>query len=277
MTVSQALVSGGKRLKAAGVEAYSLDCRLILMHSTGLDEIELFTQGERILTPKEEKCFISCLKRREKNEPIAYITGKKEFMGLEFKVNAATLIPRPDTEILVEAVIEEGRKNGFGTFLDIGTGSGAIAVSVAKYMENAVFDGVDVSKAALSAARENAELNCVSQRVSFFESDIYNNIKNKKYDCIISNPPYIETKAIAELDADVRVYEPISALDGGEDGLLFYKKIISGAFERLNKKGMLFFEIGFNQAESVSELMKAAGFEELKVLKDLAEIGRAHV
>lgn len=274
MTVSEALKHGKDCLKKAEIESYSIDSELLLMKALGFGKTELFTKDDYLLTDEEFDKFNSFLKRREKAEPIAYIIGRQEFMGLEFKVNEFTLIPRPDTEVLVEKVIEEVKKHSFKTFLDIGTGSGAIAVSVLKYIDDVRFDAVDISEEAIKKAQENAVLNNVADRINFIKSNIYENIINKKYDVIVSNPPYIRTDVIEDLEKNVKDYEPFSALDGGCDGLYFYREITQGAVSRLNENGMLFFEIGYDQGEEVSLIMSNLGFKEICVLKDLAGLDR---
>lgn len=274
MNVSDALKYGKNRLKKAGIDSYSIDCELLLSKTIGFKKIELFTKGEYLLNGNEKNIFELFLKRREAFEPIAYILEKQEFMGLNFFVDKSTLIPRCDTEILVEKVIETANKKYFKYFLDIGTGSGAIAVSISKYIDNALFDAVDISDKALKKAFENAQINAVSDRINFIKSNIYENIKNKVYDVIVSNPPYIKTDAINTLEKNVKDFEPLSALDGGYDGLYFYKKITKGALKRLKKGGMLFFEIGFDQSFEVSEIMKKNGFVDILILKDLAGLDR---
>ncbi len=274
MTVAEALKYGIQRLKNANIDSYFIDCELILSEASGLKKTELFINDSRKLSESEERCFESLLKRRENNEPIAYILGRKEFMGLMFKVNNFTLIPRCDTEVLVEKVIEESQKKSLKSFLDIGTGSGAIAVSLAKYINNAVFDACDISQQALETAKENACINGVADRINFVRSNIYDGIDNKKYDAVISNPPYIKTRDIYSLDKNVRCFEPFAALNGGEDGLSFYRKITEGAVQRLKNLGMIFFEIGFDQGFEVCEILGKNGFENICVLKDLAGLDR---
>lgn len=274
MIISEALKIAKEKLKNVGIETYSLDSELILCEVTGFNKTKLFIENEYMLSKEEEALFNAYLERREKKEPIAYIFGRQEFMALSFKVNSYTLIPRPDTEVLVEKLIEEVNSRAYKRLLDIGTGSGAIAVSTLKYTKDSSFDAVDISQGALDTAKENAENNGVSERISFIKSDIYENIENQKYDVIVSNPPYIRTEVIDGLEDNVKKYEPFSALDGGKDGLYFYRKITEGAIHRLNNKGLLIYEIGYDQAEEVSELMEKAGFKEIKVLKDLAGLDR---
>jgi release factor glutamine methyltransferase len=204
-------------------------------------------------------------KKRAEHVPIAYIFGKTNFFGRDFKVNENCLIPRLDTEILVEEAIKcIKKKNQVVSVLDIGTGSGAIAITIASET-SAKVTAVDVSKKALEIAEENAKAN--NANVKFVLSDLYENIKGERFDLIVSNPPYIETGVIETLDREVASHEPILALDGGEDGLNFYRRIIQDAKFHLNPHGMIFFEIGYNQSQSVRKLLEK-DFENIKVVKD---------
>ena len=205
------------------------------------------------------------VKKRLMHIPLGYIFSKTNFFGLDFIVTNDVLIPRLDTEILVEKVIDEiNSRKGFVSVLDIGTGSGAIAVTIAKETDAKVF-AVDVSEKALKIANQNAQLNKVN--VEFIKSNLFDKISDLKVDIIVSNPPYIETAEIDRLMPEVRDNEPILALDGGESGLEFYEKIIDNSINHLNKNGKLFFEIGYNQGESVSNLMKEK-FKNVCVIKD---------
>ncbi len=272
-TVSEALIYGKKFLKEAGIESFSIDAEVLLMHAVRFDKVQLFTKNNYILSVEEDLSFELFLKERAKFKPVQYIVGKCEFMSLDFIVNESTLIPRGDTEILVEALIEYIKKYDFKTILDIGTGSGAVAVSTAAYCPQVSVTAVDVSEDALKTAKDNAKLNNVSERVSFFKSDVFKDVSGK-FDAIVSNPPYIKSDLIPNLLPQVKDFEPLIALDGGTDGLYFYKKIISGSCRYLSNTGMLFFEIGFDQGEEVSGIMRYYGFADIKILKDLAGLDR---
>lgn len=258
-------------LKEKGFDTYSLDVEVLLMEVTGFDKTKLYTNTDYELTDSQFKKFESLFNRRLKNEPIAYILGKCEFMGLMFMLNNDTLIPRPDTEILVEKSIQIINQNKFKTALDIGTGSGAIGISLAKYC-NINIDAVDINENALKMAIKNSSLNN-TKNVNFIQSDVFENI-NKKYNLIVSNPPYIQTKVIQTLDKNVKDYEPIRALDGGEDGLYFYKKITKDAKKYLLDGGYLIYEIGHDQAQDVIKIMEQNQFFNINVLKDLAGLDR---
>ena len=209
--------------------------------------------------------ILKAIEKRLKHIPLDYILGKSNFYGYDFVVSNDVLIPRLDTEVLVEKVIEEIKLRDRKTsVLDIGTGSGAIAVTIQKETGAEVF-AVDVSEKALAVAKINAKSN--NADVKFFKSDLFDSISNLQVDIIVSNPPYIESDEIANLMPEVKDNEPILALDGGKTGLEFYKRIIELAPSHLNKNGKLFFEIGYNQGETVSNLMKK-GFVNVEVIKD---------
>ncbi|MDO4301951.1 MAG: peptide chain release factor N(5)-glutamine methyltransferase [Clostridia bacterium] len=270
MTVVQAVNNLKERFSSAGIDTAALDAQLIVGNAMGMSRVQILTYPEKILT-ENEKCKINeMFLKRINRMPMQYILGVCEFMGLDFKVNSDTLIPRGDTEILVEKAIEMINKNGYKSVLDIGTGSGAIAVSVAKYTAAKV-TAADISNKAISVAKRNAADNGVS--VEFINSDLFSNI-NKKYDLILSNPPYIEKDIIKTLEPDVKDYEPMLALDGGIDGLDFYKRITKDCCKYLNENGSIAFEIGYNQSEAVSSLLGAYDFDRISVEKDLAGFDR---
>ncbi len=263
MVIYEALRFGTSFLKDVSDTA-SLDSSLLLEKVLGCDRLFLIKNRDEILDDEALSLFKSHLERRKNTEPIAYILGEKEFMGLSFSVKEGVLIPRPDTETLVEYAIENCR----GSVLDIGTGSGAIAVSLAKFGKDLEVSAVDISETALETAKLNAENNGVN--INFSKLDILNDEISGKFDAIISNPPYIRTDVLKTLDSDVRDFEPKLALDGGDDGLIFYRVIAKKATEALNEKGLIIFEIGFDQAKEVSEILDA-DFCDIKVLYDLGK------
>lgn len=269
--IKDILIEYKKILKEHNFDTYSLDVEVLLMNAVNFSKTQLYLKLDYILKAEEFKRFEEFFNRRLKNEPIAYILGKCEFMAMDFLLNNHTLIPRPDTEILVEKAIEIINQNNFKNVIDIGTGSGAIAISLAKYC-NISIDAIDISFKALEIAKENAKLNNV-KNINFIQSNIFENINNR-YDMIVSNPPYIKTKVIENLEANVRDYEPILALDGGENGLIFYEEITNNACKYLNKNGYLIFEIGYDQAEEVEKIMEKNNFYNIKVLKDLSGLDR---
>lgn len=260
---------GVSQLKEAGVNEAALDARLLLEDVCGTDRNYLLSHGgEQVAEDKYDR-YAVCIAKRKARIPLQQITGYQEFMGLEFKVTPDVLIPRQDTETLVEEVmryLHDGMH-----ILDMCTGSGCILLSILRYSNDCVGTGCDISKKAMAVAEANA--NELSLDAAFVLSDLFENISDK-YDLIVSNPPYIPTDVIPTLMEEVKDHEPVIALDGREDGLYFYKRIIEEAGSYLYPEGMLFFEIGYDQARDVSELMKAAGFCEITVCKDLAGLDR---
>ncbi len=270
MTIAKAVNNIREKFVNAGIDTAYLDAQLIVGSALNMTRVQILTYPDRIIA-ENEKCKINemCLKRINRM-PMQYILGKCEFMGLNFKVNENTLIPRGDTEILVETAINFIKERKYKSVIDIGTGSGAIAVSIAKYTDVEV-TAVDISNDALAVAKENAEENNVD--IKFINSDIFKNI-NERYDLIVSNPPYIEKDVIKTLEPDVRDYEPLLALDGGSDGLDFYKRIINEFSNYININGSIIFEIGYNQGKAVSEFLSAYSFEKISIEKDLAGLDR---
>lgn len=270
MTIAEAVSQIRNRLAETDIDTPYLDAQLIVGKGTGMTRVQVLTYPDKILSETEICKINEMCAKRIKRMPMQYILGVCEFMGLEFKVNEHTLIPRGDTEILAEEALKLINDKGYNTVLDIGTGSGAIAVSIAK-LTNTKVTAVDISQKALEVAKENAERNGVS--IKFIESDLFNKVTDK-YDLIVSNPPYIEKNIIKTLAPDVRDYEPLSALDGGMDGLEFYRKIIDRCSEFLNKNGSLIFEIGYNQGNDVCNLLGKNMFEQVSIKKDLAGLDR---
>lgn len=265
-------------LKDAGTESPAADAGLILMFALKIDKTQLLVSDAPVKEDKAERCR-QLLHRRAQGEPVQYVIGKCEFMSLEFEVNRDTLIPRPDTEILVEWVLrrESADKNCPLSILDIGTGSGCIAVSLAHYLPKAQVTALDISDGALRTAERNAERLGVGERVEFCNWDILQGfpMNCERFDYIVSNPPYIPPEEIEQLQPEVREFEPYRALYGGQDGLQFYRAIIKSAAEYLNISGVLVFEVGHKQAEAVAGLLAANGnFTPAELSKDLAGIDR---
>lgn len=260
-----------------GVEDSRLDAELLLCEVLQCQRVRLFLDYDKPLAEEELSRFKDMVIRRAKGAPIAYILGRKEFMGLEFKVNDATLIPRPETELLVESVVKAAKglkEQGDVKILDIGTGSGAIIVSALVLLPEAKGVGVDISLEALKVAKENAMSQELQGRIGFLQSDLFSRIPpDKKFDIIVSNPPYIPTAIVAGLAREVQ-QEPKSALDGGKDGLYFYRKIIKEAQEHMEPTGLLAFEIGYDQGAAVMELCRQAGFKQVALRKDYANLDR---
>ena len=236
----------------------------IISHVTKMSQ-EDFIKNPREITAREEAEIMDIVSRRNSGEPLQYILGETEFMGLTFKVNDLVLIPRQDTETLVETVVKK-IKDKEVRVLDIGTGSGCIGISIAKLCPNAEVTLLDYSEAILEVASENAKLNGVEVKLQ--HCDILEEMPEGKFDVIVSNPPYIETDTIFSLDNIVTNYEPPEALDGGFDGLLFYQRIAEIAPEIMDENSYIAFEIGYEQGEAVSEILDEAEFSGIKVIKD---------
>lgn len=268
--------------KKFNIENPRLDAEVLLGHVLNKERIYLYVHFDQPLVEKELAEYKACIKRRAIHTPVAYITGTREFMGLDFKVTEATLIPRPDTEILVEAAIErliemaEGEDSKELHFADIGTGSGAICLSVLANMENTKAATVDISPDAIAVAKENAENIGVADRIEFLQGDLLEPLKNKgKFSAILSNPPYIPKADISTLEADVQEFEPMTALDGGADGLDFYRRLVAKGAEFIEDGGFLAMEIGINQSQALKEMAsRNLDWGKIEILQDLAGIDR---
>ena len=260
---------GVERLAAAGIEEAKLDARLLLEELCGTDRNDLLVHGDRPVTEEQEKNYVNQIELRSRHIPLQHITGYQEFMGLRFKVTPDVLIPRQDTETLVEEVLKnlhDGMR-----ILDLCTGSGCILLSLLRYSNDCVGVGADLSKKALAVAEENA--GALGLMAEFVQGDLFEPVTGK-FEIIVSNPPYIPSNVIPTLMEEVREHDPLIALDGKEDGLYFYREIIGKASEYLYPGGMLFLEIGCEQAGAVAELMKNAGYRDVTVCKDLAGLDR---
>lgn len=269
MTYEQMYRFGVQVLDQAGIKEARLDARLLLEEVCRTDHNTLLCHGDREVTTEEEEEFRSYVERRSSHVPLQHILGYQEFMGLRFEVNEHVLIPRQDTEILVEEVmryLHDGMR-----ILDLCTGSGCILLSLLHYSNGCYGMGVDISKEALEIARKNAE--ALGLAADFRESDLFEMVAGT-YDILVSNPPYIESDVIPTLMEEVREHDPYLALDGGKDGLSFYRRIIEEADAYLCRGGRIFLEIGSEQAEAVSGLLKEAGFAEIEVIRDLAGLDR---
>lgn len=266
MVIRDGLKYGVEQLQ--GVQTAVLDTQLIMCHVMGIDKLKMIINGDMPLTRTEEKKFSELIMRRKEGEPVQYILGKCEFMGLDFEVNPSVLIPRPDTEIIVEAVLERMDK---GHILEIGSGSGCIPVSIAYYNKHITALSIDISHDATHTAKRNAEKNGVAGRVKFITADVFDGVDGV-FDAVVSNPPYVETVVIPTLQPEVQ-REPSIALDGGADGLDFYRYITKTAPDNLREGGLLAFEVGHTQADSVADMMKK-DFTKIEKIKDLAGIER---
>ena len=269
MTYREAILLGESILQKAKIVDAKNDAWLLLAMACRIDHTYYYVHMDEEMSQEQIREYQALLSKRAERIPLQYIVGEQEFMGLKFRVNSNVLIPRQDTETLVEEalkVIEPGMR-----VLDMCTGSGCIIISILKNTTNVDGAACDISKQALNVAKENARLNGVF--VDFERSDLFEHV-DEMYDVIVSNPPYIPTKVIETLQDEVRLHDPLLALDGTEDGLMFYRKITEKAREYLKTDGYLCYEIGAEQAADVSEIMKQAGLRDITVVKDLAGLDR---
>lgn len=272
MTYREAITFGIAELKKAGITSPT-DAKMLLCRAAGCDELYAAVHSAEPLGADAEKTYREYILRRAAREPAAYITGSREFMGLDFEVSPSVLIPRPETELIAEYLIENYADRE-ADIIDICTGSGAIAVSAAYYMKKCRVLGVDISADALAVAGHNAEKHGVAQRVGFVQADALAMPDfGRRFDIAVSNPPYIPDDEVLRLEADVKDYEPHLALCGGDDGLNFYRSITAAAKNFLNGGALLVFEVGFDQADAVAELMKN-DFENIGFINDLSGIKR---
>ena len=256
LTLGKAVAYGSSQLLQAGIRNPERDAELLLLHTTGLSRTDLITQPEHGLTADEENRYREAIARRVLSEPVQYITGEREFYGLRFAVTPGVLIPRPETEHLVEAAIERIPPNAPFRIADIGTGSGAIAVALAVARPLAKITAIDISPVALQVARENAAAHGVADRVNFRESDLLANADPNEYDMVVSNPPYIADGERETLNTEVRDYEPSQALFAGSTGLEIYERLIPQASHVLQPGGWLIMEIGAGQQLQLAQLLK---------------------
>ncbi len=255
------------RLKEAGVPEYQLDARLLLEYVCGTDYNTLLVHGDRDVSPEEEKKYNELIEKRASRVPLAYIVGNQEFMGLTFDVNENVLVPNQDTETLAEEALRE-LSDGM-RFMDLCTGSGCVALSILNYTNDTSCVMTDISDKAIEVATGNRDRLGFSDRAEIVKTDLFPQDDDKKFDMIVSNPPYIRTDVIATLPPEVGKGEPYIALDGGQDGLIFYRRIIENAPKWLYTSGWLMMEIGYDQGDAVAGLMKDGGFHEVEVIKDL--------
>lgn len=283
-TIKVVLQSAVKSFKECEYLSPILDAELLLLHAYRLNDInmnkiKLITNYNDVVPQSVYSIYIDFVQQRAEGKPIQYITKVQEFMGLELSISPEVLIPRADTEIIVEKLIELADKDNIISIVDMCTGSGAIALSLAYYLQNANATAVDISDAALSCCKQNIVKLKLQERVEAVKSNLFEKLKNKAFinniDMIVSNPPYIPTGDISELSISVREYEPSLALDGGLDGLNFYREISRNASTYLKSGGILAFEIGYNQGQDVINIIKESGsWYDLECYKDLAGLDR---
>ena len=260
-----------KRFSDAGIASARLEAQLLLAHVLGCSRVQLYTGFDKPLAETELSGYRELIRRRLGGEPVAYLLGEHEFWGMPFTIDPTVLVPRPDTETVVEvARARRADRSAPCRVLDLCTGSGAIAVSLAQELPAARVVATDVSAAAVALARRNAERNGLSERVDVREGDLWAAVAGERFDLIASNPPYIASSVIPTLSAEVR-REPVIALDGGADGMAFYDRICAAAREHLDPGGALVVEHGYDQADAVRERFEAAGFSAVTLVRDLGK------
>ena len=263
-TISKLLEWATKELYNSGISSPKQNVETILAHTLNIKRLDIYLQLERKFSGKKLEIVFNIISRRKDKEPLQYILGETEFYGYTIKVDKSVLIPRPETELLVEIIIAE--ENDIKNILEIGTGSGALVIALAKKMNGIVIDATDISEDALRIAEQNTILNQVD--INIFKSDIFDNVLNK-YDLIISNPPYISLTDYKQLPVEIKDFEPKSALLADDNGLFFYNKILQKAKDHLTESGKIYFEIGYDQAKKITEIAKKNRFSNIKVFKDL--------
>jgi release factor glutamine methyltransferase len=278
MTLHEGLRTGEAQLVAGPhPERARRDSEMLLLHSIGRSRAWLMAHGDEEFGGCAAIGYTALLERRRRGEPIQYITGEAEFYGLPFRVTPAVLIPRPETEHSVEKVIVLCRGLARPRVVDVGTGSGAIAIAVAHEVPGAQVTATDISAEALAIARQNAERNGVAQRVRFLEGDLLIPVSDQRFDVVASNPPYVSTDDRPSLDVEVREFEPATALFAGADGLQIYERLIPQAAEALVPGGRIVLEIGYGQRDAIGALLTASGFEAVEFVPDLQGIARVAV
>lgn len=274
MTIAESLVNAGRELRAVGIAQPERESASLLMFALGRDRTFLIAHSEYELSVEETRIYRAFIARRKTREPFQHIVGRQEFYGLDFVVSPDVLIPRPETELLVDAAIEILTAKENARILDIGTGSGCIVVSIIHNVPTATAFAVDISEGALAIARENAEKNRVAGRIEFLRSDIFEAVDRQTFDVIVSNPPYIPAGEIAGLQSEVRDHDPVIALTDGSDGLSIMRRIVSDAPRYLNSDGKLLMEIGLGQAASVGAMFDPDLWHEPEFQYDLQGIAR---
>ena len=284
LNIIKAMKKAKTQLDEAGIESGQLEAGMLMAHLMGCERTYLYLDRERVLSPQQIQDYFNMVKMRVQRTPIHYIIGYREFMGLKFYVNENVLIPRPDTEVLVEYVINYCKNVGdhFFKILDMGTGSGAIAVSLAKYIENCKVTAIDIDDQALLVAKKNGTAHGVGDRIEFIQGDLFYPLKDKednlKFHIMVSNPPYIPTADIEELEVQVKDYEPLKALDGGREGLDYYRRLAKEAPKFLYDDGLWAVEVGYNQAHQVGDILRDQGcYHNIEFIKDLSGYNRVVV
>ena len=276
LTVLEAINRSTEFLEKKNIESPRVNAEHLLAHVLKCKRLDLYLAFDRPLKENEINIYRELIVRRGKTEPLQYIIGTVEFYGMEFKVNPSVLIPRPETEVLIEKILETVNKEGSLKILDIGTGSGNIVIPLARNLPNSQLTAIDISEEAVIMARENAELHNIDRQVNFSVVDLMNfsNSEANYFDIIVSNPPYVSLKDYSELRPELKNHEPKVALTDNNDGLNFYRTISWKAKSLLKKNGMIFFEIGMGQVDEVKSILLKNSFSGIEIFKDYSNIDR---
>lgn len=276
MKIGEVLSIAYNTLKSVGIDTYIIDSQLLLQKVLNKDKLFIILNRDFEISREEEEEFLKILELRKNKMPVKYILGECEFMGMNFSVKEGVLIPRGDTEILVEEVIKEVRCNNYTEICDVCCGSGAIGIAIADFVKEAKIHCYDISDVAIQVTKCNINKFELNDRVRVVKSDLLEKAinENRKFNLVVSNPPYIRREVIPTLMEDVKNYEPYIALCGGEDGLDFYRKITEQSLKVLEKRGTLAFEIGHDQGEDVKRILDYNNFTNIRCIKDLARLDR---
>ncbi len=270
MNILEAIKKGDRILKKEGIKSYKLDSEILMSHVTQKSRLDIILNFNTNLSNKDIILFENLIKQRSKRKPIAYLIGKKEFWKYEFSITKDVLIPRPDTEIIIDQTLKLTKNKSGLKILDIGIGSGCVLLSILKERKNFYGTGIDICKKTLNICKINLNKLDLFDRVKLYKSDI-DNFNHGKYDLVISNPPYIKKFDLKYLDRDVYDYEPKLALNGGLDGLKYIKKVILNSSNFLKRKGILILEIGFDQTDKVKKILRENGYYIRDVVRDLSK------
>lgn len=268
--VHELIKEGHERLLSCNKPNPEIEAELLALYVLGYTKLERILNANAQVSKKDEIRYRALISKRCSGVPLQYITKEQEFMGLPFYVNSNVLIPRQDTETLVELLLNKAKQKPFKKIIEIGVGSGCISISLAKFLPDAQITGIDISTKALEIAKKNAKSNQVESRTQWIYGDLLKDYKGGQVDLIVSNPPYIRSKDCTMLDENVKDYEPMLALDGGADGLDFYRRITKQSKIHLANGGMLAYEIGYDQSQEVRDIMEMNGFVQIEQIKDLA-------
>lgn len=277
LTVLESIKLSEEYLQKKGIESPRINAELLLAGILNCNRLDLYLKFDQPLSEKEKTLYRNYIARRGKKEPLQYILGKVDFFGLKLKVNNSVLIPRPETELLVEYILNDLNSNEEISVLDIGSGSGNISIALAKSLPHAEITGMDISNAAIEIAKQNAKINDITENINFIQADIFLELPNgikKKYDVIVSNPPYVSVEEFETLQSEIKDYEPSIAVTDYEDGLKFYKRIIELSGGLLNSGGKIYFELAEGQSGKVHEILQKYNFKNIKIKKDYSGIDR---